>query len=231
MSVTAIGDRQIKAARALLDWSQDDLAQAARLSVATIRKLELGGISPRCSTTNVIREAFEREGIEFLDSEGVRRRQEDVIAYQGAAGCDAFLSDILGTVSRQGGEVLIVAASPFGVSRMLGAQACLFLEEFALQNGRIFIKVILPDAADVPMVLSGVEFRSLSTSYVDSMPFCIYGNKYAVLTGDRETNKTIVIQSNVAASAGRRQFYSMWDKAMSFPRFLKEEEKALVFSG
>lgn len=42
--------RQIKAARALLDWSQEDLAIRAALSIATIRKIESGALSPRDKT-------------------------------------------------------------------------------------------------------------------------------------------------------------------------------------
>lgn len=59
--------RQIKAARAILNWSQQDLAQSTGLSITTIRKLEMGFISPRNTTTNVIRQAIEGAGIEFLD--------------------------------------------------------------------------------------------------------------------------------------------------------------------
>jgi len=45
-----INARQIKAARALLDWSQENLASASGLSIATIRKIESGHISPRDKT-------------------------------------------------------------------------------------------------------------------------------------------------------------------------------------
>lgn len=67
-----IGARRIKAARALLNWSQDELAVAARLSIATIRKLEAGFVSPRGKTNDAVRGAFENAGLEFIEPEGVR---------------------------------------------------------------------------------------------------------------------------------------------------------------
>jgi transcriptional regulator with XRE-family HTH domain len=51
---STINARQIKAARALLDWSQEDLANTSGLSIATIRKIESGHISPRGKTINSI---------------------------------------------------------------------------------------------------------------------------------------------------------------------------------
>ena len=62
---------QIKAARALLDWSQEDLAEAACISVSTIRTMELGKI-PRIGTLQDICETLKNNGLEFTEGEGVR---------------------------------------------------------------------------------------------------------------------------------------------------------------
>ena len=61
---------QIRAARALLDWNQADLAQAAKVSIATIRRMESqkGPVMGYVSTVMRIQSAFEKEGIRFLDS-------------------------------------------------------------------------------------------------------------------------------------------------------------------
>lgn len=62
---------QIRAARALVDWSQPELAAAANLSLPTIRRME-GPLGPgRSSAANVdaVRRALERAGVEFLDAD------------------------------------------------------------------------------------------------------------------------------------------------------------------
>ena len=64
--------RQVKAARALLGWSQADLAQRSGVSEPTIAvsnsaQGELGG---REGTGEKIRRAIEAAGIEFIDENG-----------------------------------------------------------------------------------------------------------------------------------------------------------------
>ncbi|MPZ37878.1 MAG: helix-turn-helix domain-containing protein [Rhizobiales bacterium] len=60
---------QIKAARALLGWSQTQLAENSCISVQTIKRLEaLGGLMEgRDTTLQNIRLAFEASGIEFVN--------------------------------------------------------------------------------------------------------------------------------------------------------------------
>jgi transcriptional regulator with XRE-family HTH domain len=70
---------QCRAARGLLDWSQQDLASQAGVGIVTVRQLEAGVNEPRRSTLEVVRQAFERAGVEFIDEngggEGVRFRK------------------------------------------------------------------------------------------------------------------------------------------------------------
>jgi transcriptional regulator with XRE-family HTH domain len=59
---------QIRAARALLGWRQDDLAQAAKVGIATIRRIESqdGPVMSYVSTLIRIQAAFEQAGIQFI---------------------------------------------------------------------------------------------------------------------------------------------------------------------
>ncbi len=61
---------QCRAARGLLGWSQQTLADAADIGVVTVHQLEAGSSSPRRSTLRVIRQAFEAAGIEFIEENG-----------------------------------------------------------------------------------------------------------------------------------------------------------------
>ena len=62
---------QIRAARALLGWRQDDLAKAANVAPATIYRLEKGEgpLMGYVSTLMRIQSAFEKAGIRFLDND------------------------------------------------------------------------------------------------------------------------------------------------------------------
>ena len=63
---------QLRAARALLGWSAQDLANASGVGVTTIRKNELllGEITMIRSTAEAIRRAFDTAGVEFIPENG-----------------------------------------------------------------------------------------------------------------------------------------------------------------
>jgi predicted transcriptional regulator len=71
-SIPKVSVRQVKAARALLGWAQDDLAAAAGVSVPTIKRLEAfdGPIGGRDETAEKIVSAILANGVEFIDENG-----------------------------------------------------------------------------------------------------------------------------------------------------------------
>lgn len=65
---------QIRAARAMLDWSQKRLAEKAKLSVPTIKRME-GSLGPERSTeanVEAVRRALENAGIIFLEPKSIK---------------------------------------------------------------------------------------------------------------------------------------------------------------
>jgi transcriptional regulator with XRE-family HTH domain len=63
---------QIRAARALIRWSAEDLARESAVSVATIRRAELTEKATLMIPGNdqAIRRALEDAGVEFIDENG-----------------------------------------------------------------------------------------------------------------------------------------------------------------
>jgi transcriptional regulator with XRE-family HTH domain len=63
-----ITSAQIRAARAMLDWSRKDLAEQSGLSFASMMRLESfdGVPSSNFKTLDSIQKAFEKAGIEFI---------------------------------------------------------------------------------------------------------------------------------------------------------------------
>ncbi|MDD3289211.1 MAG: helix-turn-helix domain-containing protein, partial [Alphaproteobacteria bacterium] len=62
---------QVRAARALLDWTRGDLAKAAGLSQETIKNVEYSSFHPQEATTNAIINAFLAHDVHFVEDEGV----------------------------------------------------------------------------------------------------------------------------------------------------------------
>lgn len=62
---------QIRAARALLNWSQNELASAADVGIATVQRIEAGTGPIRANTSTVMKlqKAFEQAGVRFLNAD------------------------------------------------------------------------------------------------------------------------------------------------------------------
>jgi len=60
---------QCRAARGFLDWSQQDLADAANVSLSTVRDFEKGRRDPISNNLNAIRAAFEQAGLTFTNGD------------------------------------------------------------------------------------------------------------------------------------------------------------------
>ena len=84
MPVRPLISSQIRAARALLRWSAEDLARESAVGVTTIRRAELTEIQTSMTTANdlAVRRALEAAGVEFIDENGggpgvrLRKRQQ-----------------------------------------------------------------------------------------------------------------------------------------------------------
>ncbi len=64
-----ITGEQCRAARALLFWSQNDLARRARVSTVTIRTFERRHNSIRPATAQSLRLIFNAAGVDFIDAD------------------------------------------------------------------------------------------------------------------------------------------------------------------
>jgi transcriptional regulator with XRE-family HTH domain len=60
---------QCRAARGWLDWGQQELADAARVSLSTVRDFEKGRRVPIANNLAAMRAALDAKGIAFVDDE------------------------------------------------------------------------------------------------------------------------------------------------------------------
>jgi len=75
-TVVIISGRQIRAARALLDWSQRELSRKSKVAFGTIQRMEKfdGPVGSRTETLGRVVAVLEKAGIEFLNTERPRLR-------------------------------------------------------------------------------------------------------------------------------------------------------------
>jgi transcriptional regulator with XRE-family HTH domain len=76
-----MNSQQCRAARALLKWSQTQLAESSGVALSTVAEFEIDKREPRDDNATAIRRALEDAGVEFIPAKsgkgvGVRLRED-----------------------------------------------------------------------------------------------------------------------------------------------------------
>ncbi len=103
---------QCRAARGLLGWTQQDLANASGLSKTAINNFEKRHSDIKAESLRAIRLAFETAGIEFQSDNGLRQRKKQVEVLHGSEGFTRLGDDIIQTLTEQDGELIMLCARP-----------------------------------------------------------------------------------------------------------------------
>jgi transcriptional regulator with XRE-family HTH domain len=109
--LVAIMPAQIRGARAMLDWTREQLSAASQVPFRTLTRIEAGMVErPHAKTLRAIRDALTAAGIEFIDGDGdgpgVRFTREAAIRMaveraKGDAGSGSLPSGPLSAPSRK----------------------------------------------------------------------------------------------------------------------------------
>lgn len=202
---------QIRAARGLLGWSMEDFAEKAGITTVTIRSIESETVQPQEKTLAKIMACFDRQGVEFLDDEGVKIRKQQTRSYVGKAGYRQLLDHIYDTV-RDGGRI---RQFNFGDMRYLP-----YADDFVAEHlkrmekiDNLDARVLTLEGNDSP-ALRYCEYRILDKTYADMAPYYVYGD-YLVMSLNETGNKKefVTIHSKLLAERYIQEFQIFWDMA------------------
>jgi DNA-binding XRE family transcriptional regulator len=210
---------QIRAARGILRWTQEEMAAEANLSPGTIHNLEKSRNLEKCQITLgsvfAIRKACEKHGLEFIDGNGVRCRMQDGIrVYAGYDGCDRFFDEMLETAEVHDDEIVAVARSQDMLCRSLGDEGSTDPKRLSQLSEIVKIKCLLSEAHSISFSTESCQFRFSPKYHVGAAAYFICGDKYAVIMADDQGGfKFVVFESMSAAQSGRHTFQPLWHAA------------------
>lgn len=205
-----ITPQQIRAARALLDWKQSELAARSGISIAGLAKIEQGQVTPRADTLSCILEAFEEEGLEFTDQGGVQFQSEkfDVRIIKGPTAIQELFEDILQTFrDGKGGELLLSGLD----ERPWIKHYLEELRETQAARDAIGIQQRLMICEGDRLIGTDINiYRAVPKSVFNQAPYYLYRDKF-VLFKVEPPSKVIIIQNESIAEAFRTQFNHNWE--------------------
>lgn len=209
MSIITV--EQIKAARALLNWNQQDLATAAQMSKPALANLERRTVTPRPRTLAAIERALMDAGIKFTENQGVRLRTEElkIQIWNGQDGLFRFWDDIYTSMDEDDLRYMSGARAP----RFKAISGMEPFEEMLARFHKKGIKgyaITRDDNTDFSDMT--FNYRLVQEDYFMNIPSYIYGDKYAIIMWEPEF-RVVVIQNEVVANSFKKQFMRLWDIA------------------
>lgn len=199
MAITA---DQIRAARALKNWSQADLAERVDMATPSIGNIESGKHNPTPQTQAAIIEAFEDAGIEFIDG-GVRKKPDLITIFEGEDCYLKLLDDVFHTLKGKKDAELLISCSDDQKS-----PASVNDSYRRIRKANIAMRQLIEDG-NTYLMGATTEYRFLPKSHFINRVLVIYGKKVAVML-DNET-KVMVLQDEVMAEVQRNIFNLLWE--------------------
>lgn len=205
-----ISPSQCRAARALIDIDGAELAERAGVAPSTISSFENANSDPNPRTMRKICTALEQAGANFVEGDGVKRREQNHVRI--IEGEDANLQihdDIYHTLKDRGGEVLCAGVTELDESA--GERFELLKRHIdRLQKAGITERILLKEG-DTNLVAPREWYRWIPNAFFAKAPLQIYGNKIALK--DLEQNQILLIEQPLFAESQRASFDALWNMA------------------
>ena len=215
MSITTA---QIRGARGILNWSQQDLAQRTGISATSIGSIENGQTTPRASTLETIRSTFERNGIEFLGLDGVKQQNDFIKTYTGTPGFRDFMDHLYETAKSYGGEIVLFNANPINWYKWLGE------EWFAAHSKRmqelgdkISMKITAKKGENLFISRDFAQYKWFPDELFSDRALYAYGDNLGFVNFDKNNVSVVVLKQADFSNAFRVLFNIAWENVATQP--------------
>jgi transcriptional regulator with XRE-family HTH domain len=210
MSITTA---QIRGARGILNWSQQDLAQRTGISATSIGSIENGQTSPRESTLQTIRKTLESAGIEFIGMDGVRTKNADIRVFSGTRGFMDFYDDVYETLRAEPGIVYVSNVDENDFLKFGTENLNLHFERIKKLES-VKYKILIKEGDTNFVASEYAEYKWMPKTQFGSVPFYIYGSKIGIML--LKSDATVIVMSHPAiAEAFKIQFEANWQTALT----------------
>ncbi len=206
-----ISAKQLRAARAHLDLSQDEVAEGAGLTKYTLSNIERGATEGSSRSLEVLQQFYEQNGLLFTDDDGIKVIQSDVRSYEGKMGFHAFMTDVVKTLTAKPGTYCVSNVDENNWLKWLGLEEAVKLRDQI--NGIAGIRChILVKEGDETQFAQYAEYRTLpADAFYDNTSFYVYADKLALIRFDPDNVTVRVLHNQYFTESFKLMFYRFWD--------------------
>jgi len=207
-----ISANQLRAARAHLDLSQDDVAAAAGITKYTLSNIERGVTDGSARSLDALRQYYERYGLHFTDDDGIRVVVSDILSYEGETGLNAFMWDVVATMERQPGTYCVSNVDENNWLKWQGIEEATKIRDRIAAIPGIRSHILVKEGDDRTFATDYAEYRALPTEmFYDNTSYYVYADKMALIRFDPDNVIIRVLHNRDFAESYKLMFYRFWD--------------------
>lgn len=205
---------QIRAARALLNWKQSDLAARSGLSLPSINNIERAIGSPRVDTLHAIQTTFKNAGIEFIGKQGVQKHAEQFVidAYQGDDFIRYLYDDFLGCMKGPEDLVMMSGIDDRKFPEYAPDQTVRYYEHYMKHR---FQEKVLVAKGDEYALSNPEGYRWITPELLGKIPYWIYKDRLIMIMW--ESKRVVIIRSPAIVETFQKQFDFLWELGEPMP--------------
>ena len=218
---------QIRGARGILDWSQQDLSDRTGISATSIGSIEKGHTTPRAKTLEKIRGAFESNGIEFLGLDGVRQQSNYVQTLSGGDGFSAFLDDVYQTAIKFGTpdkpvEVFLSNVVHENWIKWMGPEKWKnHTDRMTKDKDVMDVRIIVKEGDQNFPASDYSKYKWFPDPLFNDKSFYSYHDKLAFLNFQKDDVEILIMRQPEFAEGYRTLFKIAWDQLATDPHNLE----------
>jgi DNA-binding XRE family transcriptional regulator len=214
----------------MLGLTVEELAKLAGVSPDTVVDFERDTVTPRKTTVDAIWKALDRQGIEFLDNNGIRFKHRNTETFEGVDGFAEFYDVVYDHLRRNGGEACLAGSSAKVFSRYR-KQANLHRErmtELVKRRDDVSVRVLAEEGDTSYLAnLAYAEYRWQKKEYFSPTAFYVFGDCLALITFEHNPPPLVIlIRLAPIAEAYRRSFELAWSLAKVPPSLVRKDKDA-----
>lgn len=202
---------QMRAARAILDLSQAEAAKLLGIAPNTLSKIESGQADPPASRIQEIQNYYVGKGIEFIDGDGARKKQQNVRIFEGQNNFWLFFDDVYDVAKNHSNpDICITNVKEAEFDRWLAQYEPIHNERMTQLKGHK-LRVLLKEN-DVHLTSSSYcQYRWMKASQFADASLYLYGDKSAFIQFQQNNVVVTLVESAAVTNSMRKMFEAVWE--------------------
>lgn len=203
---------QLRAARAHLDMSQDEVAAYAGITKYTLSNIERGVSDGSIKSLEALQSFYEGYGLRFTSNEGIEVLHSDVRSYEGAAGLNAFMLDVVQTLEKEPGTYCVSNVDEANWLKWQGIEEATKIRNRIQAIKGIRSHILVKEGDYGTFATSYAEYRALPAEmFYDNTSHYVYADKMALIRFDPDNVIIRVLHNRDFAESYKLMFYRFWD--------------------